>query len=195
MSGAFVFPGGVVEEGDADLRATAARELEEEAGVRLAPEALHYFAHWITPSVEPRRYSAQFFVAVMPEGQTAAYDNRETVDEVWIGPEEALARAAELRLPPPQIRTLLEIAPVAPGGVTALLGLCAERAAAPHPILPRACRTEGGLCLLLPWDPDYAERGEGDALPMPADHPLCGGPSRFVLEGTGWLHTSPPRRS
>jgi 8-oxo-dGTP pyrophosphatase MutT (NUDIX family) len=195
MSGAYVFPGGVAEAGDENLRATAARELEEEAGVAVEPDALHYFAHWITPSVEPRRYSAQFFVAVMPAGQTAAFDNRETEDELWIAPEAALARAAELRLPPPQIRSLLEIAVVAEAGVPGLLALCAERAAAPHAILPRACSGEAGLSLLLPWDPDYAARGEGAALPMPADHPLATGPSRFVLEGTGWLHTDPPPRS
>ncbi|HLU66634.1 MAG TPA: NUDIX hydrolase, partial [Kofleriaceae bacterium] len=192
MASAYVFPGGVAEPGDAGPRETAARELAEECGVRVAPGDLHYFAHWITPSVERRRYSARFFVAALPPGQTPAFDNRETVDEVWVTPAEALARAGELRLPPPQIRSLLEIAPAAARGLPALLALCAERAAAPHPILPRACPAPGGFTLLLPWDPDYEGLGQGDALAIPPDHPLATGPSRFVLEGTTWVHTEAP---
>ncbi len=193
MSGAYVFPGGIAEPGEDDLRAVAARELAEEAGVRLPDlDGLHYFAHWITPSIEPRRYSARFFVAALPDGQTTVLDAREIEDAVWVTPDDALARAAELHLPPPQLRTLLEIAPAARRGLDGLLSLCRERAAAPHPVLPRACMDPSGLILLLPWDPDYLTRGQGAALALPAGHPLAFGPSRFVLEGTTWKHVHAP---
>jgi 8-oxo-dGTP pyrophosphatase MutT (NUDIX family) len=188
MSGAFVFPGGVAEPGEADLRLTAARELEEEAGVVVPAEELRWFAHWITPSVEPRRYSAQFYLAALPAGQTPAFDNRETVDDVWVTPAAGLAGAEELRLPPPQLRSLLELAPAAERGVDALFALCDARARTPHPILPRACQTGAGFTLLLPWDPEYESLGTGEKLAMPPGHPLATGPSRFVREGNAWLH-------
>ncbi len=194
MSSAYVFPGGIAEPGETDPRQAAARELAEEAGVTLPDlDCLHYYAHWITPSIEPRRYSARFYVAALPPGQTIVLDAREIEDSVWVAPDDALARAGELHLPPPQIRTLFEIAPASRSGLDALVALCAERAAAPHAILPRACPDPGGgLILLLPWDPDYLERGQGDALAMPADHMLATGPSRFVFEEKSWKHVHAP---
>ena len=192
MSGAYVFPGGIAESGESD-RAAAARELAEEAGVALSDlDQLHYFAHWITPSIEPRRYSARFFVAAVPAGQTTTLDPREIEDAVWATPDAALLRSAELRLPPPQIRTLLEIAPAARAGLDALLGLCAARAASPQAILPRAWMAPGGLTLLLPWDPDYEAHGQGAALSIAAGHPLAVGPSRFVFEDNAWKHIDAP---
>ncbi|HKE17516.1 MAG TPA: NUDIX hydrolase [Kofleriaceae bacterium] len=193
MSGAYVFPGGIAEPGEDDLRAAAARELAEEAGVALPGlDGLHYFAHWITPSIEPRRYSARFYIAALAAAQPITLDAREIEDAVWVSPDDALARAGELHLPPPQIRSFLDIAPAARDGLDALIALCAERSAAPHPILPRACADPSGLTLLLPWDPDYMTRGEGAALAIPPDHLLATGPSRFVLEGSTWKHVHAP---
>lgn len=228
MGGAFVFPGGARDEGEDDLRVTAARELFEEAGVllattpiareqaiamrtrtldgeplpallaeaglALAPEALTYFAHWITPSIEPKRFSARFFVAVLPEGQAPSFDARETVDEAWLTPAAALARAQELALPPPQVRTLLELLPAA-GSVDAVLALAHTRSANPHPIMPRMApmpSMPGGFALLLPWDPEYVNIGTGDSQPMAADHPLAVGPSRFILEDRTWKNVAAP---
>jgi len=193
MSGAYVFPGGIAEPGEDDPRAAAARELAEEAGVTLPDlDCLHYFAHWITPSIEPRRYSARFYVASMPEGQSAQIDAKEIEHAVWVTPDDALARAGELHLPPPQVRSFLDMAPAARQGLDALHALCRERAAAPHAILPRASMDPAGLVLLLPWDPDYETRGQGAGLAIPPDHLLASGPSRFVLEGTTWKHVSSP---
>jgi 8-oxo-dGTP pyrophosphatase MutT (NUDIX family) len=161
-------------------------------GVGLDLEGLAYFAHWVTPSAERKRFSARFFVARLPGGQTPSFDNRETVDEIWVTPEEALAKAGELRLPPPQVRTLWEMAPVAERGVEAVFELCRERATCPHPILPRLCPQESGFTLLLPWDPEYLGAGTGEAIEMPADHPLAVGPSRFVLENMTWRNVDAP---
>lgn len=224
MGGAFVFPGGAADPGDVDLRATAARELFEEAGVllasdapdratlaawrtraldgaplqpildehgvTLAPEALHYHSHWITPSAEKKRFSARFYVAVLPAGQTPSFDDRETVDEAWVTPAEALARVGELALPPPQLRTFLEL--IALPTIADVLALCARRSTHPHPVMPRMAPQPSGFALLLPWDPEYATAGTGDAAPMPADHPLAEGPSRFVMEDKAWRHLHAP---
>lgn len=185
---------------DADTRASwrtrlAAGEgtlaaLMSGAGDAFDLDALRYFAHWITPSIEPRRFSAVFYLARMPAGQTATIDDREMVDAVWVTPDEALARAGELRLPPPQLRTFVELREAARAGMDALFAEAAFRAAQPHPILPRMAQGSdaGNLVLLLPWDPEYQSHGVGDALVMPARHPLAVGPSRFVLEGTTWKH-------
>lgn len=161
------------------------------AGATIDVDALAYFAHWITPSAEPRRFSAQFFVAELPPGQVPSFDNRETIDEVWVTPGEALERAGELRLPPPQVRTLAELEESATD-LDALRRLARGRAAAPHPIMPRMCPLTEGFALLLPWDPEYITRGTGDAAPMPADHPLARGPSRFILEDATWKNVSAP---
>ncbi len=225
MSSSYVFPGGIAEEGEDDLRLTAARELFEEAGVLLAEgsneaqreawrhtlnvdkqpfaqtlgqrplqlETMQYYAHWITPSVEKRRYSAQFFMATMPKGQVASPDNRETVDEVWVSPEEALERATELHLPPPQLRTFFELVEPSKAGIAGMLAFARKGQAHAHAILPRACASAEGLTLLMPWDAEYLSAGNGASLPMAADHPLAWGPSRFVLQaGGGWKHIAGP---
>lgn len=151
-------------------------------------DALTYYSHWITPSVEKRRYSAKFFIATMPAGQTASPDNKETVDEVWLTPEEALARSKELALPPPQLRTLYELLRPAKEGIEAVLAFARAGAPHAHPILPRGCASEEGLTLLLPWDKDYESEGHGASMPMPADHKLAWGSSRFILSPEhGWV--------
>lgn len=223
MAQSFVFPGGIVDPGEDDLRLTAARELFEEAGVLLAPgadpaqlaswrdehakgegpsfveriaaegialdlDALDLFAHWITPSAEKRRYSAQFFLAELPAGQAPSFCNVETVDEAWVTPQEALERRAELRLPPPQLRTLLELSEAAPGGVAALRELAAARREHVAPIVPRLLLEEDlphGFALVLPWDATYTTSATGAGEPLPADHPLAGGGSRFVMDADG----------
>lgn len=161
-----------------------------EAEAALDPAALVPFAHWITPSVEKRRYSARFFVASLPIGQVPSFDAKETVDELWITPRAALERAAELRLPPPQIRCLEEIAAAAERGPAAVLTLAQTRAPYQEPpIVPRyapAPELESGFMLLLPWDPAYVTLGQGAGQAFPAGHPLGGGPSRFTLEGHAW---------
>ncbi len=63
-----------------------------DAGATLRCDALHYFSHWITPNVLPKRYSTRFFVAELPAGQSADYDKRELTDSVWTTAADAIAR-------------------------------------------------------------------------------------------------------
>jgi 8-oxo-dGTP pyrophosphatase MutT (NUDIX family) len=162
--------------------------LSASAGLQLATEALHYFAHWITPSHEKRRFSARFFIAELPPGQTPSFDNLETVEQVWVTPEEALMRAGELRLPPPQLRTMHDLREAAVRGPSAVVELSQERARHRHPIMPRVTEIRGDppvLALVLPWDPDYST-ATGEGIEMPRDHPLAQGPSRLILGDDGW---------
>ncbi len=190
MAQSFVFPGGA-RDGTEELRATAARELLEEANVRIDPSALVPYAHWITPSAEKKRFSARFFVAELPPGEVPRFDGKETVEQLWITPKDALARASELYLPPPQLRTLLEIQDAARKGPAAVLSFARARAEHLVPIVPRFAplpSVASGFALLLPWDKEYDSLGLGEGTKLPADHPLAGGPTRFVQEGLAWRH-------
>ena len=79
---------------------------------RLDGTAIEYIAHWVTPSVEPRRYDTRFFAARVPRGSQASYDRREMTDAVWLTPRAALHRHRRGRLPMifPTIRTLEDLA-------------------------------------------------------------------------------------
>ena len=61
----------------------------------LATDRLAYLAHWITPKVEKRRYDTRFFIAQAPEGQEAIHDGSESVNSIWIKPEDALKQFEE----------------------------------------------------------------------------------------------------
>lgn len=61
----------------------------------LALDTLHHFAHWITPSMMPKRFDTHFYLAQAPMGQLGFHDGSESVDSLWISPQQALQRADE----------------------------------------------------------------------------------------------------
>jgi 8-oxo-dGTP pyrophosphatase MutT (NUDIX family) len=187
MAGAFVFPGGKVDDADRArevpasfvsgrlepspartlsreeefaIYAAACRETEEEAGIRVAAESLIYWAHWITPSAEPKRFDTRFFVCEVPPDQTPVIDLHEVTEARWMRPSDALAahQRAEIFLPPPTQRTLEELAPFT--SFAEVEEASATRAITA--ILPKVSVIEGAFAILLPWDPMYAATdGEG----------------------------------
>jgi 8-oxo-dGTP pyrophosphatase MutT (NUDIX family) len=164
----------------------------DKAGLEWSTDALVPWSHWITPSIEPRRFSARFFVCELPSGQEPSFDDIETVEEIWVRPADAVARAGELSLPPPQVRTCWELAELPT--IEAVLAEGRARAEEPHPILPRRAQGSGGgaPCLLLPWDPEYIEGGTGDAAPLTYRPRWARGPSRFIMEDRAWKHVGAP---
>ncbi|NNN22754.1 MAG: NUDIX hydrolase [Acidimicrobiales bacterium] len=60
----------------------------EKLGLR--PERLKFYSRWITPVGPPRRYDTRFFLVDAPKDQTAIHDKSETVDSVWIRPQDEL---------------------------------------------------------------------------------------------------------
>jgi 8-oxo-dGTP pyrophosphatase MutT (NUDIX family) len=58
--------------------------------LRLAVDALVPFAHWITPAFMPKRFDTHFYLAAAPEGQLGRHDGSESVDSVWVNPNEAI---------------------------------------------------------------------------------------------------------
>jgi len=104
-------------------------------------------AHWITPTVEPRRYDTRFFLARLPARREIATDPREMTDAVWLAPRTALERCRAGRLPMvfPTIRTLEAIAPFS--SVDA--ALAAFRGRTIHPVLPTLVRTPDGVGIIV----------------------------------------------
>jgi 8-oxo-dGTP pyrophosphatase MutT (NUDIX family) len=118
------------------MRVAAARELFEETGVwlgepledaehkrrRLLAGSLSFRAllsespidfsqlvwtsHWITPFGVPKRFDTYFFLTRVSREVRATAENTEAVDVIWIAPEEALERRAEMRMVFPTLRNL-----------------------------------------------------------------------------------------
>jgi 8-oxo-dGTP pyrophosphatase MutT (NUDIX family) len=82
------------------------------AGLTPATDRLLYFARWITPITNPRRWDTRFLVARLPDGQEAVADGTETVSCGWMTPRRALTAYEEGRivLIPPTVRTLDDLA-------------------------------------------------------------------------------------
>ena len=111
MPGAWVFPGGAIDDRDGDLRITALRELVEEAGVPLeGPDVLVAWSRWITPRHLPIRFDTHFFVAPAPAGRDAARGRRRARRHGLVHAAAALAHARALELMLPTIVHLEELA-------------------------------------------------------------------------------------
>jgi 8-oxo-dGTP pyrophosphatase MutT (NUDIX family) len=139
-------------------------ELIASAGLLLEVDRLVYWSHWITPSLEPRRYDTRFFAAAVPDGQVASADLQESTELRWLAPHDALVAEArgEMGLAPPTVLTLedIEESHRVHGGVAAMLA--AERDRATPPVMPRIVRDGGATVSVMPWDPAYAAMpGEG----------------------------------
>jgi 8-oxo-dGTP pyrophosphatase MutT (NUDIX family) len=180
--GAWVFPGGRIDEedraGGADelvaARRAAVRELREEAGLTVVPELLVHVSTWTTPDIAPKRFRTLFFVA--PGDGAVHVDGGEIHDHRWIAPRDALAaqRAGELELPPPQHVTLLSI--VGHGSVRDVLD--ALRAVEPTSFLPRFVSSDDGAVCLYEGDAGYEAR----ALDVPGPR------HRLWLSGRDWRY-------
>lgn len=56
----------------------------------LATDLMVHFAHWITPPSSPKRFDTQFLLVAAPMEQVGAHDGTESVEGVWIRPQQAL---------------------------------------------------------------------------------------------------------
>ena len=127
-----------------------------EEGLQLAVDAMHYFSHWITPVGPPRRFDTRFFVAKAPEGHTYLHDERETIDNAWVRPADAIAmqERGEVDIIFPTLRSLDAIGRFAT--TDELLAAAAVIENVPT-MLPRVVNDHDGMRILLPGDPGYDE--------------------------------------
>ena len=164
--GAWVFPGGRVDDCDAageardTARCAAVREAAEEAGLLLDRDALVVTSHWTTPKGRPRRFATWFFAAELSSATAVTIDDGEICAYRWLSPADALrAHAAEeLELPPPTYVTISELAAFAKAD--AALRYFASR----DPIIyvPRQRPVGGGVLSLFDGDVAY-EGGDPNA--------------------------------
>lgn len=204
MAGAYVFPGGRVDDDDvaganrlkpavgesrfSDLtpdeewpyRVAAVREVREEANVTIDAAGLIPFAHWVTPEIETRRYDTRFFLARMPHGQTARHDEGEMTELEWLTPLDAVTRCASgaILLPPPTWTTLKQLARF----VSVAAALQWARSKPIVRVMPGFIKDEVQTMLTLPGDPLHPTIPGWE---IPED-------TRFVLqEGKRWTPVRP----
>lgn len=178
FAGAWVFPGGKVDDADGDgdeterARVAAVRETREETGLVLDPAGLVMQACWMPPAEQPVRIRTWFFVAADPGGEVVRSE-AETVEAAWLRPGEALERhaAGALQLVPPTWVTLHGLAQQ--DDVAAVLA--ATRLAGPRLFETRLL----GPVLLWPGDDEYEPGATG-----PARHRLDTGvePWRYTVD-------------
>lgn len=165
-AGMYVFPGGAVEESDrihadalcslpdrdsaapaargAELdtiaaRIAAFRETREETGFELSgPEDLVYVAHWVTPTVESRRYDTRFYAVVVDDPTDAPAVLTEADQSCWITPTAALAGygCGELTMLPPTVAVLSQFAGYAAAGLGAGAAVAEAGRQQVRPMLP-----------------------------------------------------------
>ena len=196
--GAWVFPGGKLDETDYEAQASDAsvavtsnphcdimqaaakkaayRETQEEAGIAVDEERLVFFSHWTTPTIRPKRFSTWFFIAPAEEHEVTI-DGGEIHDHSWKAPAEALRahKAGEIELVPPTYLTLLELSRYR----SVDLAMNAFASPAPQLFEPRVEMLPTGLCYLY----------EGDAGYDQSDHTLQGARHRlYANKGLDWVY-------
>jgi 8-oxo-dGTP pyrophosphatase MutT (NUDIX family) len=153
-------------------------EMAEREGLRLALDALAYFAHWVTPEIEARRFDTRFFAAVTPDNQIATHDAAEVTDGQWMTPDAAIARcrAGEIALPPPTWTTL--------------------RAIGRHRTVDEVMQW-ARPCTVARVQPSVIQRGDTRVILLPGD-PACAAVAgfeaeerRFTLESGRWQPVDP----
>jgi 8-oxo-dGTP pyrophosphatase MutT (NUDIX family) len=144
-------------------------------GLRVDVRGIRFFAHWITPAREKKRFDTRFFLVRAPERQSARHCEIESSEGEWITPRHAFERyrAREIELVPPTIASLERVAEFA----TVDEALAAYESVDVPCILPKI-EIGDQIIILYPGDSDY-ESG------VPA--PAAGRPvNRLVMQDGLW---------
>ena len=195
--GAWVFPGGRIDEADYGsspvpsdptsddhepaARVAALREAYEEASLELNPDDLVPFSHWTTPALRVKRYATWFFVATAPAGEVTV-DGSEITDHRWMSPDSALAArdAGEIELPPPTYVTLRRLATA-----STVADVLADAAESTYlRFEPHIRLVEGGFVSIYEGDIAYADESLFDAE---------GPRHRLYAVNPTWRYESSPR--
>jgi 8-oxo-dGTP pyrophosphatase MutT (NUDIX family) len=92
-------------------RSLAFADFARRRGLALRTDLLAYWAHWITPEFEPRRYDTRFFVARIPEGQLTRDVSGEADRAHWMSAAEATTAVenGSMEMLPPTSVTIAEV--------------------------------------------------------------------------------------
>ena len=150
------------------------QSLYQRHSLRIKGLDLGYWAWWITPRGERRRYDTRFFVAGVASSVVGSHDGREAVNSGWYKPADALRlfeEEGEIFLAPPTYRTLQELLEFT--SVDEVMLASRRRTVLPiEPLLGK--EDDGALAIVLPGDPDH-----------PADFSVEGA-KRLVLRNGRW---------
>ncbi len=166
---------------DVDLPATRRRlhdgasfsELASDIDMKIDSLALTPYARWITPKMESHRFDTRFYIAVLPEGQRASHDGKETTSATWLRPAGAIEDmlAGRIKLAPPTVRTLDWLAQF-DDAKSAISDALSRK---PPLVRPRIVTGNDGWFLALPGDPEH-----------PEDEPVLPGATRMVFDNGAW---------
>ncbi|TFB77320.1 NUDIX hydrolase [Cryobacterium glaciale] len=200
FAGAWVFPGGGVDPDDRlptdaaapagsapsaeraeaieqlAARRAAVREVREETGLEVAPEALVAAALWVPPLNVPKRLRTWFYLTTAPPG-TIVLAEDEVIDFVWLRPAAALERhsSAVMTLVAPTWVTLHGLQ--GHESVADIVASAGQRGLAHYET--RLGASERGPALFWAGDVAYAD----DALAEQA-----GGRHRLEIGGLPWVY-------
>jgi 8-oxo-dGTP pyrophosphatase MutT (NUDIX family) len=139
-------------------------------GLTLALDLMVPFAHWVTPEPMPKRFDTHFFLVAAPVSQLGAHDGAESVEGLWIAPQQALAEA-EAGTRTLVFATRMNLAKLA-RYATVAEAVAATRAMSVVTVVPKVRRTPEGRWLAIPAEADYGVTevfvGDGSTFGMPA---------------------------
>ena len=181
--GLWVFPGGALEEADIEAadgdiskaaRIAAAREAEEECGLRPDTKNMVHLSHWTTPIAEPKRFETWIYAAPLAEDADVAIDGSEIHDFAWILVKDAVAQheAGDFGMLPPTYITLLSLLRYA----TTPEMTAGESEIPPPYVFPVFTKADGKMAVLFQGDAGY-ETGDGG---------MAGPPHRAIMQERGW---------
>lgn len=128
-------------------------DMAHDENLRLACDELVRFAHWVTPKMMPKRFDTHFYLARAPIGHFGRHDGRESVDSVWIRPQDAIADRKSWNVIFPTKLNLMKLAQVS----TVEEALSAARAAPPLTVEPWVEEGPEGRMLRIRDDAGYEQ--------------------------------------
>lgn len=136
-----------------EKREVSLADLLKRERLRLAYDHLVHFAHWITPANMPKRFDTHFFLAESPLGHEGSHDGRESVDSIWITPENAITDRKKWNVIFPTKANLMKL------GVSKTVREALDRAHAttPLPVTPWVEQGPDGQVLRIRADAGYTQ--------------------------------------
>lgn len=131
----------------------------------LATDLMVPFAHWITPVGVPKRFDTHFLLVAAPMDQLGAHDGSESVEGLWIRPQQAL-REAEAGTRTLVFATQMNLARLARYRTVAE-AVSATRTSRIVTVTPRVERTAAGRTLHIPAEAGYGVTSVTVPMPKP----------------------------
>lgn len=159
----------ILETGREMLERTGLNEVLGELGLEPALDLMVPYARWVTPVARPKRFDTIFYLAVLPKGQKASPDLKETSEGVWLTPAQALEenKSGQMGLAPPQVRILGELS--AYSSLEELFDQAGTRGDL-EPVMPVLWSDQGQRVIFLPWDKDHRiGKPQSSSKPCPAE--------------------------